>query len=90
MCLDYKTGFGGKFGVQDDRQDKSAVGWDYAEKSQKHESQKGEILTIKNSRMIEMDFKCQLGVENISALSITTILIFNLFKILFKNHYCLF
>ena len=71
MCLDYKTGFGGKFGVQDDRQDKSAVGWDYAEKSQKHESQKGKILTIKNSRMIEMDFKCQLGIENISTLSTT-------------------
>ena len=42
--LDYKTGFGGKFGVQDDRQDKSALGWDHIEKSQKHDSQKGEFL----------------------------------------------
>jgi len=41
---DYSSGFGGKFGVQADRQDKSAVGWDYVEKLQKHESQKGMIL----------------------------------------------
>lgn len=26
--LDYKKGFGGQFGVQSDRVDKSAVGWD--------------------------------------------------------------
>ena len=39
---DYKEGFGGKFGVQTDRQDKSAVGWDHIEKVNKHESQKGE------------------------------------------------
>lgn len=32
-------GFGGKFGVQKDRQDKSAVGWDHHEAPQKHESQ---------------------------------------------------
>lgn len=34
-------GFGGKFGVQTDRQDKSALGWDHQEKLQLHESQKG-------------------------------------------------
>ena len=38
---DYSTGFGGKFGVQTDRQDKSAAGWDHIEKLQKHDSQKG-------------------------------------------------
>lgn len=38
---DYTSGFGGKFGVQKDRQDKSALGWDHVEKLQKHESQKG-------------------------------------------------
>lgn len=38
---DYSKGFGGKFGVQRDRQDKSAAGWDYFEKTEKHESQKG-------------------------------------------------
>ena len=38
---DYAKGFGGKFGVQKDRVDKSAVGWDYQEKVGKHESQTG-------------------------------------------------
>lgn len=38
---DYSHGFGGKFGVQSDRQDKSASGWDHIEKVDKHESQKG-------------------------------------------------
>ena len=41
LLTDYKTGFGGQYGVQNDRQDKSAVGWDHQEKLQKHESQKG-------------------------------------------------
>lgn len=39
MLSDYSKGFGGKFGVQADRQDKSAVGWDHHEAPQKHESQ---------------------------------------------------
>ena len=38
---DYKTGFGGKFGVQSDRVDRSAVGWEHVEKVDKHNSQKG-------------------------------------------------
>lgn len=36
---DYSQGFGGKFGVQKDRQDKTAAGWDHIEKVEKHESQ---------------------------------------------------
>lgn len=40
--LDYAIGFGGKFGVQTDRQDSSALGWNHVEKVEKHESQKGE------------------------------------------------
>ena len=40
----YSQGYGGKFGVMEDRQDKSAVGWDHAEKAAKHESQKGKGL----------------------------------------------
>lgn len=36
---DYAVGFGGKFGVQSDRQDKSAVGWDNVETVEKHQSQ---------------------------------------------------
>ena len=44
-CItDYSKGFGGKFGVQKDRQDKSAAGWDHIEKVDKHESQKGKSL----------------------------------------------
>lgn len=43
---DYKAGFGGSFGVQKDRQDKSAVGWDYHEKLQRHESQQGLLFII--------------------------------------------
>lgn len=42
LCADYSKGFGGKFGVQSDRQDKCAAGWDHVEKVEKHESQKGE------------------------------------------------
>ena len=41
VLSDYKEGFGGKFGVQKDRQDKSAVGWDHLEAKQQHDSQKG-------------------------------------------------
>ena len=42
---DYKAGFGGKFGVQSDRVDKSAVGWDHHEQLNKHESQVWNIMT---------------------------------------------
>ena len=41
--LDYKEGFGGKFGVQK-VQDKSAVGWDHKEAQQQHDSQKGDSV----------------------------------------------
>ena len=41
IFADYKKGFGGEFGVQSDRQDKSAVGWSDHEKLAAHESQKG-------------------------------------------------
>ena len=41
MVSDYSKGFGGKYGVQSDRVDKSALGYDHQEKLEKHESQKG-------------------------------------------------
>ncbi len=41
ILTDHSSGFGGKFGVQKDRVDKSAVGWDHHEKLAQHESQKG-------------------------------------------------
>ena len=43
---DYKTGFGGQYGVLSDRQDKSAVGWDHVEQVEKHQSQKGKVLYL--------------------------------------------
>ena len=46
LSPDYKTGFGGKFGVQSDRVDKSALGWEHHEKVDKHESQKGECVVL--------------------------------------------
>jgi len=39
---DYSKGFGGKYGVEADKVDKSAVGWDHHEKAAKHPSQKGQ------------------------------------------------
>lgn len=39
----YKSGFGGKFGLQTDRVDNSAVGWEYFQPNQKHASQTGKI-----------------------------------------------
>lgn len=61
---DYSKGFGGKFGVQRDRQDKSAAGWDHFEKVEKHESQKGKICkwfwlifaSIFSNRFVAIDF----------------------------------
>ena len=41
---DYSKGFGGKYGVQKENMDKSAVGWEYQEKLEKHESQKGKTF----------------------------------------------
>ena len=41
MFLDYSKGFGGKYGVQADRVDQSALGWDHQEKLSAHASQKG-------------------------------------------------
>ena len=40
MCVDYATGFGGKYGVQTDRQDKAALGFDESSKVELHPSQK--------------------------------------------------
>lgn len=39
---DYTKGFGGKFGVETDKVDKSAMGFEYLGKTEKHESQKGQ------------------------------------------------
>ena len=60
---DYSKGFGGKYGVEKDRVDKTAVGWDHQEKVEKHESQKGrgflttifkQFAKIKNVRIFTL------------------------------------
>lgn len=56
---DYKKGWGGQFGIQADRKDKSAVGWDEKAELAKHESQTGQnnllfsLSSIKMSRLQE-------------------------------------
>ena len=52
---DYKAGFGGKYGIQNDRVDKCAVGWEHKEELTKHESQKGKIKVYKGDFLI-LDF----------------------------------
>lgn len=43
VVLDYSKGFGGKYGIQRDRQDPSALGWDHVENVEKHGSQRGKL-----------------------------------------------
>lgn len=38
---DYAKGFGGKYGVEKEKMDKAALGYDYKGESEKHQSQKG-------------------------------------------------
>ena len=41
MFLDYSKGFGGKYGVEKEKVDKAALGYDYKGETEKHQSQKG-------------------------------------------------
>lgn len=43
MCVvaDYKRGFGGRYGVEQDKQDRCALGYEHKEGLAKHESQTG-------------------------------------------------
>lgn len=58
VSLDYSSGFGGKYGVQADRVDKSAVGFDYQGKTEKHESQKGSFGWALSSFVDECALLC--------------------------------
>lgn len=42
-CSDYSKGFGGKFGVEREKVDKAALGYDYKSETEKHQSQKGVV-----------------------------------------------
>ena len=57
LISDYKTGFGGQYGVQSDRVDKSAVGWEHHEALQKHESQKDYSKGFGGKFGVQMDRK---------------------------------
>lgn len=59
VYADYVKGFGGKFGVQTDRQDKCALGWDHQEKLHLHESQKGAFTLCSPRGLREAHFCLQ-------------------------------
>lgn len=59
LFSDYSSGFGGKYGVQADRVDKSAMGFDYQGKTEKHESQKGLLLRRYHSKVLNNSFSLQ-------------------------------
>lgn len=40
---DYSHGFGGRYGVEKDKRDKAALGYDYKGETEKHESQRGKL-----------------------------------------------
>lgn len=41
--VDYSHGFGGRYGVEKDKRDKAALGYDYKGETEKHESQRGKL-----------------------------------------------
>lgn len=43
VVTDYSKGFGGKYGVEKEKVDKAALGYDYKSQTEKHQSQKGEF-----------------------------------------------
>uniref|UniRef100_A0A8C6ZM71 Cortactin n=1 Tax=Nothoprocta perdicaria TaxID=30464 RepID=A0A8C6ZM71_NOTPE len=63
LSLDYSKGFGGKYGVDKDKVDKSAVGFDYQGKTEKHESQKDYVNGFGGKFGVQTDRqdKCALG-----------------------------
>lgn len=42
---DYSKGFGGKYGVEKEKVDKAALGYDYKGQTEKHQSQKGKFVS---------------------------------------------
>uniref|UniRef100_A0A5F8GC68 Src substrate cortactin n=1 Tax=Monodelphis domestica TaxID=13616 RepID=A0A5F8GC68_MONDO len=62
-AADYSRGFGGKFGLDKDSVDKSAVGFEYQAKTEKHESQKDYVKGFGGKFGVQTDRqdKCALG-----------------------------
>lgn len=50
---DYSKGFGGRYGVERDKVDKAAVGFDYKSQTEKHDSQKGDHPFLSPEQPIE-------------------------------------
>ncbi|NWI70590.1 SRC8 protein, partial [Todus mexicanus] len=63
LSLDYSKGFGGKYGIDKDKVDKSAVGFEYQGKMEKHESQKDYVKGFGGKFGVQTDRqdKCALG-----------------------------
>ena len=64
---DAAKGFGGKYGVQKDRQDQAAVDWSYKEKLTAHASQKGNSLEcrFRGSSLVISQSWFPYGLENL-------------------------
>lgn len=78
---DYARGFGGKFGVEKDRQDKSAAGWDEKVDLAKHESQKGSLSSFYSFRLHFASLRAIAhSSEQFPSLVLALILILNLFN----------
>uniref|UniRef100_A0A452G9C9 Src substrate cortactin n=1 Tax=Capra hircus TaxID=9925 RepID=A0A452G9C9_CAPHI len=63
LFADYSRGFGGKYGIDKDKVDKSAVGFEYQGKTEKHESQKDYVKGFGGKFGVQTDRqdKCALG-----------------------------
>ena len=59
-------GYGGKFGVEQDRMDKSAVGHDYQEKLGQHASQKDYAKGFGGKYGVQNDRKDKVGMHSLS------------------------
>lgn len=61
MCVcyvaDYKRGFGGQYGVELERQDQCALGYEHKESLAKHESQKGTETPPEHNTLPHLPFQ---------------------------------
>lgn len=55
LVLDYAKGFGGKYGVEKEKVDKAALGYDYKGETEKHQSQKGEFTSDPSAVLLRIN-----------------------------------
>lgn len=53
--VDYSRGFGGRYGIEEDKRDKAALGYDYKGETEKHESQRGELGLERREAIVYME-----------------------------------